>query len=93
MQITSGVCIGLPAPRQPPPNLTAESAIRGAMATRAKIVLGVPSMVEVRTCQLHHGTSLHSLGHRVGPAIRTMLSGSHNVIVSCVLCSGFLETY
>ena len=91
-QITSGVCIGLPAPRQPPPSLTAESAIRGAMATHAKIVLAVPSMVEV-CMRSPLRTFNHTLGHRAGPAIRTTLSGSHNVIVSCVLRSGFLETY
>ena len=58
LQITSGVCIALPAPKHPPPILTAELAIHGAMATRATILLAVPSMIEVRVERLDDGPRL-----------------------------------
>ncbi|KAH9911161.1 uncharacterized protein B0H18DRAFT_945218, partial [Fomitopsis serialis] len=44
--ISSGLCIGLPAPKYPPPSLTAGLTIRGAMATHSDYILAAPSMIE-----------------------------------------------
>ncbi|TFY52824.1 hypothetical protein EVJ58_g9797 [Rhodofomes roseus] len=44
--ITAGMCVSLPAPKNPPPSSTAELTIHGAMNTRSDLVLAVPSMIE-----------------------------------------------